>query len=297
MDWESHKKHRIQVADDLGQWLGLLDENGTPICDLPQPITMQAVKQRSGIANLQLLLDLGNERLGGAHPAIRALIDDTVGLTDAAGRITPTPHTRIVVIQRRGTARRMCFEVAQRKSKAPSGGHHVMEIAGADMLTKLQRFPLMSMPKAWASMKKGYGWAETFTAWESFGITIPLDEKRRVKRVTLATAATGGLTIGGEEPGEITMWKALDQSLSAGFKALGVRQSIVAVKPASRVVAPMLIRPTDADIWQELHSRAGAAGINVTSDWWFPGDPQPELSPNHPELTDSTLLIRLETAQ
>ncbi|MBH5303519.1 hypothetical protein I8F82_11925, partial [Corynebacterium ulcerans] len=40
-DWENHKKHRDQVIADQGQWLGLLDENGTPMMDLPPVMEMR----------------------------------------------------------------------------------------------------------------------------------------------------------------------------------------------------------------------------------------------------------------
>ncbi|WP_258863537.1 hypothetical protein [Corynebacterium ulcerans] len=39
------QKHRDQVIADQGQWLGLLDENGIPMMDLPPVMEMRMRKQ------------------------------------------------------------------------------------------------------------------------------------------------------------------------------------------------------------------------------------------------------------
>ena len=292
-DWDSHKKHRAQVVADFGQWIGLLDENGQPICDLPQPLTMTAPRGRGSVGSFQATFDLGDETGGLSHPAVRALIDDTMGVTDGTGHVTPTSHTRIIVIER-ATGRRQAYEVAQRKSKTMAGTHHVMEINGADMVGKLSRIPIMSMPASWTALTGNYAWADITNAWADADITIPMNGDYEAKRITLAKRATGGFTQGGTEPGEQTLWRVLDESIRAAFTLAGTRAGIVAVKPETSLVDPMLIKPSDGDVWTELSARATAAGITISSDWWFPGDPQPTQADNAPALTDSTLLIRVE---
>lgn len=44
-NWINHKKHREQVIQDEGRWIGLLDENGEPLIDLPPIITMKAAEK------------------------------------------------------------------------------------------------------------------------------------------------------------------------------------------------------------------------------------------------------------
>ena len=47
IDWTAHRKHREQIIADTGQWIGLLDADGSPLMDLPPVVSMVAPEANS----------------------------------------------------------------------------------------------------------------------------------------------------------------------------------------------------------------------------------------------------------
>ena len=53
IDWIGHRLHRAQVAQDLGQWVGLLDEDGVPMLEAPPLIDLAAPRMRNAPAEVR----------------------------------------------------------------------------------------------------------------------------------------------------------------------------------------------------------------------------------------------------
>ena len=54
VDWAAHKKHRDYMVGTTGQWAGLLNENGEPVCDLPPVVEIEGDTARSDLSELTL---------------------------------------------------------------------------------------------------------------------------------------------------------------------------------------------------------------------------------------------------
>lgn len=131
-NWENHKKHRDQVIADQGQWLGLLDENATPMMDLPPVMEMRMPEATNDPASGMVKLRVQSAS-GIVHPVIHQLIADGLGKTDDVGRLVPLSEaTRFIAIERAGSRRvfRVDFAVAEGGAGAPS----VLAVHGTDML-------------------------------------------------------------------------------------------------------------------------------------------------------------------
>lgn len=266
-DWNDHKLHREEVIRTQGRWIGLLDGNGHPICDLPpNPIELEAPQQRMAIASLRMTINVGS-RWGAKHPALRALIDDTLGVTDS-GAIKPTPTTRFVAIET-PVGHRQAWRVGQR------GTPHLADtltIHAVDVLQYLQQIPSVSQPAKWAQQG---GW---FTADRDWLSTVDqahrFDTPREVREVDFSTSYLADNVLDG--PADVVIHQALSESLQAVFAAIERRQ-VIQVEDLTPTpgIPRMTYKPSDGWLWTELAPRASAAGVDLAASMWFPGDPQP----------------------
>lgn len=280
-DWEQHKLHRGEVVRTQGRWIGLLDGNGHPICDLPpNPIELEAPQQRMAIASMRMKINVGS-RWGAKHPALRALIDDTLGVTDT-GAVEPTKRTRFVAIETADEYRQL-WRVGQR------GTPHLADtltIHGVDALQYLQQIPSVSQPAKWKQQ------GQWFTADRDWVSTIEqprrFDTPREVREVDFSTSYLTDNVLDG--PADVVIHQALSESLSAVFAGIERRQviQVEAIEPTPGMPR-MTYKPSDGWLWSEIAPRASAAGIDLSSSMWLPGDAQPQGL----ELTEPTIVIRV----
>ena len=255
VDWAKFAAHRRSVVESTGQYLGLLDENGYPMCDLPAPSEMQAPRERNAVSSLQVTFPV-SAMDGGVHPAARALVDDTIGV-EPSGVITPTPKTRFVLVERPGSS--WCYRVAQRMATGPS--EKLREI-------NLQQLPCPTQPAKWAST--------TFRTFERDWLAVT-DESAKFKtprdiaEVDFYDSYLSDQVIAG--PADEAIGRVIRESLEAVTTLAGVRPSpfSVTVTKTDRVADDVLIKPDDSFIWDVVMPRATAAGVAITASMAFPG--------------------------
>lgn len=286
-NWENHKKHRDQVIADQGQWLGLLDENATPMMDLPPVMEMRMPEATNDTASGMVKLRVQSAS-GIVHPVIHQLIADGLGKTDDVGRLVPLSEaTRFIAIERAGSRRvfRVDFAVAEGGAGAPS----VLAVHGTDMLKTLARFPAMSGPTTWTGK-----WTRFTRDWAGpENVGVQFDKPRDLQDIKMVTVADGATEQGAAEP---LIRKIISDSLAATWRAIG-REDLLAdppvqvdPNPSGRKSKNILIRPTDRSIWEELAPLAAAAGVSISAEMWWPTD-APISGLN---LKSPTIVIKVE---
>lgn len=286
-DWENHKKHRDQVIADQGQWLGLLDENGTPMMDLPAVMEMRMPEATNDPASGMVKLRVQSAS-GIVHPVIHQLIADGLGKTDDVGRLVPLSEaTRFIAIERAGirSVFRVEFAVAEGGAGAPS----TLEVHGTDMLKTLARFPAMSGPTTWTGK-----WSKFTRDWAGpENVGVKFEKPRDLQDIKLATVADGATEQG---PAEQLMRKIISDSLAAAWRAIGQQELLVDPpvqvdpNPSGRKSQNILISPTDRSIWEELAPLAAAAGVGISAAMWWPTDPPVKGL----QLKQPTIVVKVE---
>lgn len=263
VDWAQFAAHRNAVVDSTGQYLGLLDENGYPLCDLPTPSEMQAPRERNAVSSLQVTFPV-SAMDGGVHPAARALVDDTIGV-EPSGAITPTPKTRFVLVERPGSS--WCYRVAQRMATGPSGKLREITLHGVDVLSFLQQLPCPTQPAKWAST--------TFHIFERDWLAVTdksakFKTPREIAEVDFYDSYLSDQVIAG--PADEAIGRVIRESLEAVTALAGVRPTPFSVTVTKTGVAAddVLIKPDDGFIWDVVTPRATAAGVAITASMVFP---------------------------
>lgn len=263
VDWAKFAAHRKAVVESTGQYLGLLDENGHPLCDLPAPSEMQAPRERNAVSSLQVTFPV-SAMDSGVHPAARALVDDTIGV-EPSGAIAPTPKTRFVLVERPGSS--WCYRVAQRMATGPSDRLREITVHGVDVLSFLQQLPCPSQPAKWART--------TFHTFERDWLAAT-DESARFKtprniaEVDFYDSYLSDQVIAG--PADEAIGRVIQESVDAVTKLAGLDPSpfTVTVTPTGDKTDEVLIKPDDDFIWDVVMPRATAAGIAISAAMVFP---------------------------
>lgn len=264
--WHRHRAHRAQVMADAGQWVGLADENGVPICDLPPLLEMSAPQVRGEPGELELFTAVRSP-LGLMHTAVDELVAEGLGVQDGEGRLEPVnTATRFVAVERPGDRRlfRVTHVVVEGGWQSPS----TMVVHGIALLDMLNDHPAWSYPVSitgtWHRMDQDY--ATNF------------EQERDLQDLQMA-ASTDGFVISG--PADVAIHQLISESVAASYRAVGVADHPIRVAPLSPSPSSpqVLLRPTDDPLWETVAATALAAGVTVTATMWWPGDPDPGLSP------------------
>lgn len=284
-EWEEHRAHRQQVVADVGQWIGLADEDGEPIMDIPSAIELSAPETRGEPAALKLTVSVTN-MYGQLSPLVGELIADKLGVVDDQGQLVPiVDATRFVVIERAGVRRtfRVEFVVAEGAGSRPS----TLTIHGTDMLKVLSRFPAMSAPTTWENK-----WRRFTRDWVGPDNTgIGFVKPRDLAGMTMVTVADGATVSG---PAEQVIRRVVSESFEAAFRLTGVKRpypvQVIPQSRSSKISPTLLLRPTDKSLWEEVAPHAALAGVRLSAFMWWPGDTQPPGL----ELSQPTIVISCE---
>lgn len=263
VDWAKFAAHRKAVVESTGQYLGLLDENGHLLCNLPAPSEMQAPRERNAVSSLQVTFPV-SAMDSGVHPAARFLVDDTIGV-EPSGAIAPTPKTRFVLVERPGSS--WCYRVAQRMATGPSDRLREITVHGVDVLSFLQQLPCPSQPAKWART--------TFHTFERDWLAAT-DESARFKtprdiaEVDFYDSFLSDQVIAG--PADKAIGRVIQESVDAVTKLAGLDPSpfTVTVTPTGDKADEVLIKPDDDFIWDVVMPRATAAGVAISAAMVFP---------------------------
>ncbi|WP_152668954.1 hypothetical protein [Corynebacterium renale] len=277
---EDFARHRSTQLSTHGLWTGLLDENGTWLCDLPHPTSLSARTTRNATETLQLTIPV-QPQPGHIHPCVPHLIDPSIGTTDNTGTLQPVEKTRLIVIERNGL--RQAFRAGPRRVEFNAHGPVLIEIQGADIASYLWQIPCVSNPASW----KGR-WFTAIRDWvgESHNLKT-FTTPRRIQDIKFSEAYD---TVIVEGPALATVEKIIDESLAAVFTAIGVTTNppIVVEKQPAQESPWLMIHPSDKPLGEDTIPLAASAGITVSTYLWLPGDPQPK---GH-RLQVATIVVR-----
>ncbi len=263
-DWVAHAKHRRQVIEDRGEWIGLLSEDGVPICDMPPYVRIHAPTTRMNPESFQGDFEITSPQ-GFVHMCVDELVADGLGKVDAEGRLVPAnAATRFIAVERNGLRKvfRVMFVVA---SSSDPIAPRILQVHGTDMLTELGFMPCWSIPgQVSGAFTRAVG---------DFGSQF--SKPRYLAKLKMAAVADGFSVQG---PADVTIRRLIKESLQATYKAFGVSDHPIQVADTStgKPSPELIIRPEDRSIWEEISAPAAMAGCVIRCFMWLPEDPQPE---------------------
>lgn len=251
INWHEHKSHRDWVIRTRGQWVGLLDENGVPICDVDGVVDISAPHELVTAASATVTLSPGV--IAPTNTVIDSVFATNLGVVDEDARLVPfDDKPKFICVERPGM-RRVFLIVAA--SAEGVGAPTKFTLSCVDIVNYLYWWPCPSSKRGWSMFN-------------------PLDVRARgfmVQTVGFATTADGYSV---EGPAIPTFEKLVDRSLRLVNQRFGWVQSHMFVArsdnldPGPRVV----IRCTDESLGDTIAGHARDAGVSFTVDMWFPGD-------------------------
>lgn len=272
-NWIAHKKHRDQVAEDLGQWIGLLDENWSPLFDLPQVSDLRWPKTRGSIESVSMRLRVRTPS-GRLHAVVRELVAENLGKVDTLGRLIPVTGSARFVRQEPKGQEPWTMRVTHVEVEGDALLPHTMTIHGVTMEAYLDLLPCPSNPLTWTG-----GFTRFTRDWVGEADAQNLFRQPRDLASCTMIAVADGASVDGDS--DQVIHRLIDESIEAVHRVadpeiLANGPVYVAVM-AERKADPyrMILRPTDQSLWKEIGDAALAYGVGVRADLWLPGSPQP----------------------
>ncbi|CAB0575891.1 hypothetical protein CIP107578_00758 [Corynebacterium diphtheriae] len=271
-DFENWRKHINRVIEDDGVWVGLLDENWHPICDVP---VAKLKESRTRMAAGQITADV----IVGEHSqVVDELVAEGLGDTDQQGYfVARNVVERSLCVQRKGERGRHAYFIpmvaAQTRDK-PVG----LQLPGAGMLQLLEATPCPSIP---------IRWEPKFKTWnEDAGAKY---KKPRVYSPVEFAEKADGYTVHG--PAVQTIRALVQDSIDAVCSMMGWSGKPHMAVEWSQVVnddREVFIRPQDESIWQTIADTARIAGVEIDAYLWWPGDDPVTARPRRGEKPVAT---------
>lgn len=252
-DWQAHI---AAVVGERGQWLGVTDEDGWPVADVPPVVDLKAPVQRHAVASLEVTVPV-------TRPLLELLAGrgfDEINL-DAEGRIIPdTSPARLLVVAREGS--REAFVVESITLEGGADEPETMVIRAAGVLDFLDSWPCPSVPVSWRNAVFEQRSRDAAASWGR-----PVD----VAPVEMADSADGYTVAGAAVP---AIRGLIQDSLDAVNQLCGWPDPHMVVDFAASPVEgdAVLIRVADGSVWDTIAEPARLAGVTVTVDVWWPWD-------------------------
>lgn len=215
INWAQHRAHREQIQADQGQWIGLIDEDGIPLLDLPpQMLAMDWPEPRGTIEDISIEMLLRTPT-GRVHPVSRELIAGNLGVTDALGKLVPVDGpARHIAIERPGLERRV-MRISYPEVDGGTDLPRTMEVQGADLRIYLKLLPAPSHPLTWTGDFTRFtrDWVGPEDILETF------EKPRDLADIKLFTVADGASIDG---PADQVIFRLIDESLQAVSRMAGI---------------------------------------------------------------------------
>lgn len=256
MDLGKWRKHIDAVVADEGQWLGILDENGLPLYELGQLVSVSFPEQRLSASSIEITV-----RVSPGDRVVNDLIGEGLGVMDGEGRLVPAAGpTRLICLVRGGERR-----VATVTHTVVSGGlaPTLVTVHGVDLLDGLAWWPCPSIPAQWQAGK--------FTTWEQDAAGEPYATPRQLAQVPLGTRADGYTKKG---PARKILRELVQDSFDAANTLMGWSDphAFVEFDTTEDTSPETLVRVNDDPIWGTISEPARTAGLGVEVRLWWPGD-------------------------
>lgn len=262
VNWLKHKKHREQVIKDEGFWIGLLNENGEPLMDLPKILNGKIDNKIMDHGDLDITIDIETGFEGNVHLISDYLIANDLGLQDDNGLLTPSNvPTRFISIETEDHNRKtymVAYCVANGDFDRPTS----IQILGVGLTDLLASLPCPSDLKSWRETE----FHNLDRDWVK-----PFNVNRDLAEITLANTADG-YSVSGEAI--TTIRKLIKDSINTVNTAMDWEEShlVVNEEKVEKTEENVIIRITDDDVWTTVKDYARYAGLNIEVKMYFPGD-------------------------
>lgn len=250
-DWRQHIEYTVST---MGQWVGLLDEECVPLCELPEWLSLSAPKMRLGGASVEAQFAVRPD-----DRVVEELLAPRLASQDAEGRLEPHHGpARFLAVIREGE--RQVFAVTHATGNS---GPSTITIKGVDLLNGLAMWPCPSTPVDWQN--------GAFTSWSTDASGVQYQRARRLARVRFGQHADGHTLVG---PAVVVLRSIVQDSFDA-VNALcgwsGDPHAVVSFEDSSDGPR-VFVRTTDDFVWDTISKPAKDAGVSVSVDLWWPGD-------------------------
>lgn len=256
-DW---KRHIDQVVADVGEWVGLADANGVPLCDLPPAESVSAPETRLAVDNREVVIP-ARGRIAPTNSAVEALVAKHLGQFDETGALAPaTDGDYMVIVARPGL--RLAFNVVFARAEGPSDAPNKLTIGGVSLDDLLEAHPAPSVPLAWHTSK-----LEKWTEDAGGKYAKP----RQLGAVEMATKADGYTLTG---PAVEVIRELCQDSFDAVNAMYGFKDPHLVVDYGTPTAKGerITIQVQDDALWPTMLAAAESAGVNVHVELWWPGD-------------------------
>ncbi|HAT1360257.1 MULTISPECIES: hypothetical protein [Corynebacterium] len=259
MDFKSWRKHIDQVVEDEGYWVGLADENGYPLLDIPPFESLTLPRTRLATSEFEFLV-----HAPAGSPINDDLVADGIGVQDQEGRLIPAKGpTRMLIVVTPGNPRLSYF--VNISSLSGISAPDQLTVKGVDGLDCLAFWPGVSIP---VEVEKA-----TFSDWSTDASGIQYEKTRRLARVPLATVADGYTLYGKAR----TVIRRFIQDSFDAVNALmgwtGDEHAVVDFGGGPDTTSEIYLRTSDDYVWDTIAGPAKNSGLYVHVDLWWPGDP------------------------
>lgn len=277
------KNHRTQVIKDKEQYICLLDENGNHIIDLPDSTSIDAEDELLNPSNLTMTVPVRGEA-GLVHPCVDYLISDNIGAVDEVGKLEPnTSATRLVLIER--ADERRVYRIAFCEALGDKDGIYALVINGVNLLDYLEALPCPSDLKSW----KETIWKDIDRDWVKKFKT----GNKQLAHVFFADVADGYTEFG---PADKTIIRIINKSIEAVNTAFGWSWRDSHIMCSTEVTGnpspDVYIRIDDRNILETVQPYALYANVNISCEFFLPGDSAPKGTPVVP--TQPTIIVKVE---
>lgn len=254
----NYRKHIDYVVSTQGQWVGLCDDEGWPICDVTPIVSMTTAETRGAVASCEVTVAVDSDSV---------LVDELVGAGVSGGvdrgRLKVAgSKARLLVIQRQG--RRMAYTVTHTVASGTAGPTS-LTIHGVDLLEGLSAWPCPSVAIGWENA--------VFKQWDTDASGEKYSTPRALARLEFGTSAWGHTSDG---KAKSTIRRVIQDSLDAVNRLMGWVDDphmVVAWPDDEDTSERVLIRRNDDSVLDTVAAPARNAGVTVSVDLWWPGDP------------------------
>lgn len=251
-----YRKHIDYVVSTHGQWVGVCDEEGWPLVEVPPAAVVSAPELRGDVSAVEVTVPVDP-----AHPLVREFIGDGLGEARGGRLELRGAATRLLVVVREGA--RWAYQCTVAVASG-SGGPHELVIRGVDLVDGLSTWPCPSIPGEWSRA--------SFSEWRTDASGVEYEKPRELARVEFATAVDG-YTV--DAPAATAVRTVVQDSLDAVNTLCGWSDDPHMVVDFPDVVdeSPrLLVRTDDSSVWDTVAAPAQSAGLTVRVVLWWPGD-------------------------
>lgn len=266
VEWQRWRATADSHVKDRGIWVGLLNEDWEPIATLaPKDGTFAETEVR--YSPPEVSFDADGQREGEVSLIVDELVAEDLGVFDERGLFLAKNNVaRSVCVQRAGARQRQAYFLPYTDATVADVVES-LHLEGAGLLSYLDGLPAPSIPESWRggfklNRENAGGVYKTPRRYSLFEMTSRVD----------------GYTVSG--PAETAIRIVVQDSIDAvqahmrELASWGSRPHMVVDWSATGRTSPEVLLPVQDDyVLPTVADTARVAGVNISADLWWPGDP------------------------